>query len=141
MSINRVVLTGRLTKDVELRATPSGANVASFTVAVDGFGRDQNNNPVNQASFISCVAWNTQAKFISTYCKKGSLVALEGRLQTRSYDRKDGTKAYVTEVIADRVENLSPKDNTAPANEPNGYAINDEEDNQTLTYSDDDLPF
>ena len=57
MSINRVVLTGRLTKDVELRATPSGANVASFTVAVDGFGRDQNNNPVNQASFINCVAW------------------------------------------------------------------------------------
>ena len=141
MSINRVVLTGRLTKDVELRATPSGANVASFTVAVDGFGRDQNNNPVNQASFINCVAWNTQAKFISTYCKKGSLVALEGRLQTRSYDRKDGTKAYVTEVITERVENLSPRDNaSAPANETNGYSIN-EEDNQTLSYSDDDLPF
>ena len=140
MSINRVVLTGRLTKDVELRATPSGANVASFTVAVDGFGRDQNNNPVNQASFINCVAWNTQAKFISTYCKKGSLVALEGRLQTRSYDRKDGTKAYVTEVIADRVENLSPRDTTT-ANENNGYAINETEDNQTLSYSDDDLPF
>ena len=141
MSINRVVLTGRLTKDVELRATPSGANVASFTVAVDGFGRDQNNNPVNQASFINCVAWNSQAKFISTYCKKGTLVALEGRLQTRSYDRKDGTKAYVTEVIADRVENLSPKDSSAPATETNGYAINDEEDNQALSYSDDDLPF
>ena len=140
MSINRVVLTGRLTKDVELRATPSGANVASFTVAVDGFGRDQNNNPVNQASFINCVAWNTQAKFISTYCKKGTLVALEGRLQTRSYDRKDGTKAYVTEVIADRVENLSPKDSNAPVNENNGYAIN-EDDNQALSYSDDDLPF
>ena len=140
MSINRVVLTGRLTKDVELRATPSGANVASFTVAVDGFGRDQNNNSVNQASFISCVAWNQQAKFLSTYCKKGSLVALEGRLQTRSYDRKDGTKAYVTEVIADRVENLSPRDNTT-ANENNGYAINEAEDNQTLSYSDDDLPF
>lgn len=142
MSINKVILTGRLTKDVELRATPSGANVASFTVAVDGFGRDQNNNPVNQASFINCVAWNTQAKFISTYCKKGSLVALEGRLQTRSYDRKDGTKAYVTEVVTERVENLSPKDNSsAPANENNGYSINNEEDNQTLSYSDDDLPF
>lgn len=141
MSINKVILTGRLTKDVELRATPSGANVASFTVAVDGFGRDQNNNPVNQASFINCVAWNTQAKFITTYCKKGSLVALEGRLQTRSYDRKDGTKAYVTEVITERVENLSPRDNAAPANETNGYAINEAEDNQTLSYSDDDLPF
>ena len=140
MSINRVVLTGRLTKDVELRATPSGANVASFTVAVDGFGRDQNNNPVNQASFINCVAWNTQAKFISTYCKKGSLVALEGRLQTRSYDRKDGTKAYVTEVVVDRLENLSPKDNNQ-VEEDNGFSINEAEDNQTLSYSDDDLPF
>ena len=58
MSINRVVLTGRLTKDVELRATPSGANVASFTIAVDGFTKDQGNNTVNQASFINCVAWN-----------------------------------------------------------------------------------
>ena len=142
MSINKVILTGRLTKDVELRATPSGANVASFTVAVDGFGRDQNNNPVNQASFINCVAWNTQAKFISTYCKKGSLVALEGRLQTRSYDRKDGTKAYVTEVVADRLENLSPRDGAAQVTENNGFSINEaENDNQALSYSDDDLPF
>ena len=141
MSINKVILTGRLTKDVELRATPSGNNVASFTIAVDGFGRDQNNNPVNQASFINCVAWNQQAKFLSTYCKKGSLVALEGRLQTRSYDRKDGTKAYVTEVVTERVENLSPRDNAAPANETNGYSINNEADNQPLSYSDDDLPF
>ena len=139
MSINRVVLTGRLTKDVELRATPSGNNVASFTIAVDGFGRDQNNNPVNQASFINCVAWNQQAKFLSTYCKKGSLVALEGRLQSRSYDRKDGTKAYVTEVIVDRIENLSPKDAaTTSANE--GFSIQENE-NQPLSYSDDDLPF
>ena len=125
MSINRVVLTGRLTKDVELRATPSGANVASFTVAVDGFGRDQNNNPVNQASFVNCVAWNQTAKFVTTYCKKGSLVALEGRLQTRSYDRKDGTKAYVVEVLVASLQsfdskgsnnNETIKDYTEPAN-------------------------
>ena len=141
MSINRVVLTGRLTKDVELRATPSGNNVASFTVAVDGFGRDQNNNAVNQTSFVNCVAWNQQAKFLSTYCKKGSLVALEGRLQTRSYDRKDGTKAYVTEVIADRVENLSPRESSAPVANDEGFSITDENDNIALSYSDDDLPF
>ena len=140
MSINRVVLTGRLTKDVELRATPSGANVASFTIAVDGFAKDQNNNTVNQASFINCVAWNQTAKFVSTYCKKGSLVATEGRLQSRSYDRKDGTKAYVTEVIVDRLENLSPKDNNQ-LSEDAGFSINEAEDNQTLSYSDDDLPF
>ena len=141
MSINRVVLTGRLTKDVELKATTSGLNVASFTIAVDGFTRDANNNGVNQASFINCVAWNTQAKFVSTYCKKGSLVALEGRLQTRSYDRKDGTKAYVTEVVVDRVENLSPKDNSQVANDDGlDISSNDGNDN-TLSYSDDDLPF
>ncbi len=148
MSINRVVLTGRLTKDVELRVTASSVNVASFTVAVDGFTKDQNNNTVNQASFISCVAWNQSAKFLSTYCKKGSMVALEGRLQTRSYDRRDGTKAYVTEVVVDRVENLSPRDNTnaAVSNDNAGFSINsnnveNEEDNQPLSYSDDDLPF
>ena len=139
MSINRVVLTGRLTKDVELRATPSGASVASFTIAVDGFTKDQNNNTVNQASFINCVAWNQTAKFVSTYCKKGSLVATEGRLQSRSYDRKDGTKAYVTEVIVDRIENLSPKDTTG-TNANEGFSIQ-ENDNQALSYSDDDLPF
>lgn len=141
MSINRVVLTGRLTKDVELKATTSGLNVASFTVAVDGFTRDANNNGVNQASFINCVAWNTQAKFVSTYCKKGSLVALEGRLQSRSYDRKDGTKAYVTEVVVDRIENLSPKDNSQVANDDGlDISSNDGNDN-ALSYSDDDLPF
>ena len=137
MSINRVVLTGRLTRNVELKATSTGNNVASFSVAVDGFTRDQNGN--TQTSFINCVAWNTQAKFVSTYCKKGSLVALEGRLQSRSYDRKDGTKATAVEVIIDRIENLSPKDAaTTSANE--GFSIQENE-NQPLSYSDDDLPF
>ncbi len=143
MSINRVVLTGRLTKDVELRATPSGANVASFSIAVDGFGKDQNNNTVSQASFINCVAWNQSAKFVSTYCKKGSLIALEGRLQSRSYDRRDGTKAYVTEVIIDRVENLSPKDSNSQVSNDGGFSMqeHEENDNSSLSYSDDDLPF
>ena len=137
MSINRVVLTCRLTRDVELKATSTGNNVASFTVAVDGFTSDQNGE--NNSSFINCVAGSNTAKFVSTYCKKGSLVALEGRLQSRSYDRKDGTKAYVTEVIVDRIENLSPKDAaTTSANE--GFSIQENE-NQPLSYSDDDLPF
>ena len=67
-------------------------------------------------------------------------MATEGRLQSRSYDRKDGTKAYVTEVIVDRLENLSPKDNNQ-LSEDAGFSINEAEDNQTLSYSDDDLPF
>ena len=137
MWINGVVLTGRLTRDVELKATSTGNNVASFTVAVDGFTKDQNGETIS--SFINCVAWSNSAKFVSTYCKKGSLVALEGRLQSRSYDRKDGTKAYVTEVIVDRIENLSPKDTTG-TNANEGFSIQ-ENDNQALSYSDDDLPF
>lgn len=142
MSINRVVLTGRLTRDVELKATTSGLNVASFSIAVDGYTKDANNNGVNQASFINCVAWNNQAKFVSTYCHKGSLVALEGRLQSRSYDRKDGTKAYVTEVIVDRIENLSPRDSAPVANDDGlDISSNDGNDNNSLSYSDDDLPF
>ena len=104
MSLNKVILTGRLTKDAELRATATGTDVTSFTLAVDGF---QNNT-----NFINCVAWNQQAKFITTYCKKGSLVGVEGRLQTRTFDRRDGSKATATEVIVERVENYSPKENT-----------------------------
>ena len=133
MAINRVVLTGRLTKDAELKATFTGNDVTSFTLAVDGFNKEQNNT-----NFINCVAWNQQAKFITTYCKKGSLVAIEGRLQTRNFDRKDGTKATATEVVVDRVENYSPKEytqaesvnqNTAPVVNDNPFA------------DDNDLPF
>ena len=134
--MNRVCLTGRLTKDVELRVTPTGTNVAAFTVAVDNFTKDQYGNTVTQASFISCVAWNQQATFLSTYCKKGSLVALEGRLQTRTYDRKDGTKAYVTEVICDRVENLSPREQTEVQPQPQQQS-----QNNVYSFEDDDLPF
>lgn len=132
--MNRVCLTGRLTKDIELRVTPTGTNVASFTLAVDNFTKDAQGNTVTQASFISCVAWNQSAVFLSNYCKKGSLISAEGRLQTRTYDRKDGSKAYVTEVICDRVENLSPREQ-AEEEQPT-------QENNTYQYEDsDDLPF
>ena len=114
MSINRVVLTGRITKDIELRATQSDNKVTSFSIAVDSYSKNQETNTTTtQTSFINCVAWNNQANFLNEYCKKGSLIAIEGRIQSRSYDRRDGTKAYVTEVVVDRVENLtpSPKEN------------------------------
>ena len=148
MSINRVVLTGRLTRDVELKATSTGNNVASFTVAVDGFTRDQNGE--NNSSFINCVAWSNSAKFVSTYCKKGSLVALEGRLQSRSYDRKDGTKAYVTEVVVETLKSLgSGSRNTERTGsnydgyEPTVSTSTDYDTSVDVSYdiSDDDLPF
>ena len=141
MSINRVVLTGRLTKDVDLKATTSGQNVVSFSIAVDSFQKDQDNNKI--AYFINCVAWEKQAQYLGQYCKKGNLLAVEGRLQTRSYDGKSG-KVYVTEVVCDRVENLTPKDSSQsqPASDNNGFSINNnDDDNQSLSYSDEDLPF
>lgn len=154
MSINRVVLTGRITRDVDLRATSTGTNVASFSIAVDMYSRDAENNTNQQASFINCVAWNNSAKFVSDYCKKGTLVAIEGRLQSRSYDRRDGTKAYITEVMVDRIEIMSspnakdvnsdnrPVSQQVP-NEQSGFSIeeNESDDSSELTYSDDDLPF
>lgn len=131
MSLNKAILTGRLTKDADLRSTPTGTEVTSFTLAVDGL-KDNTN-------FINCVAWNNQAKFITTYCKKGSLVAIEGRLQTRNYDRKDGTKATATEVIVERVENYTPKANTeaASANQNTTPVVND----NPFADDDYDLPF
>lgn len=107
MAINSVVLVGRLTKDPELRATTSGANVCSFTLAVDDY-----NGKEKSAHFIECVAWEQPAKFLCAYCKKGSLVGLTGKLIQRSYDRKDGTKAYVVEVLVASLQSFDSKGNS-----------------------------
>lgn len=139
MAINNVVLVGRLTKDVELRATPSGANVCNFTIAVDDY-----NGKENIAYFVECVAWNKQAEFLSNYCRKGHLVGVIGKLTTRSYDRKDGTKAYVTEVLCNQVQSFTQKEKQEKVNnEENHYLDYDHEDKSvdTLVYDDDDLPF
>ena len=108
MAINSVVLVGRLTKDPELRATlVSGANVCSFTLAVDDY-----NGKEKTAHFIECVAWEQPAKFLCAYCKKGSLVGLTGKLTQRSYDRKDGTKSYVIEVLVANLQSFDSKGNS-----------------------------
>jgi len=135
MTINSVVLVGRLTRDVELRATTSGQDVASFTIAVDGIGQNA------QALFMNCTAWGNQAKFVSTYCKKGFLVGVEGRLQQRSFDRKDGTKGSVVEVVCSNIQNLQPKAGTGDSTNNNGFSVEEQEDDQPLEFSDNDLPF
>ena len=102
--LNRVILIGRLTKDPELRSTNSGKSVCSFTLAVDsGFGE------AKRTDFINIVVWSKQGENCSEYLAKGKLAAVEGRLQIRSYDDRDGNKRYVTEVVADNVRFLSPK--------------------------------
>ena len=104
--INNVVLVGRLTRDIELRKTQSGLSVASFTIACDRrLSQEQKNNGEQSADFISCVAWRGSADFLGNYGHKGDTVGIEGRIQTRSYDR-DGQKVYVTEIVANSVSIL-----------------------------------
>ena len=141
--INRVVIAGRLTRDPELRNTQTGTPVVTFTVAVDN--RTRNPDGTRSASFIPVVVFAQGAETVSKFARKGMLVGVDGRLQQRSYDRKDGSKATVIEVIADSVQFLEPKaangeevetpvfDDTARENESSNV--------DTLELPDDDLPF
>lgn len=101
---NRIILIGRLTRDPELRYVPSGAPVASFTLAVDRPFRDQQGN--RETDFIDVVAWRKLAEQVSQYMSKGRMVAVEGRLQIRSYETQEGQKRKVAEVVADGVRFL-----------------------------------
>lgn len=106
--MNKVCLTGRITKDPEVRYTSNGLANLLFTVAVDRSVRDANGN--RQADFISCVAWGQQCEFISRYVKKGNMLSIVGRIQTRNYQGTDNQMHYVTEVVVENVENLTPRD-------------------------------
>ncbi|HYM92232.1 MAG TPA: single-stranded DNA-binding protein [bacterium] len=101
---NRIILIGRLTRDPELRYVPSGAPVASFTLAVDRPFKDQQGN--RETDFIDIVAWRKLAEQVSQYMSKGRMVAVEGRLQIRSYETQDGQKRKVAEVVADGIRFL-----------------------------------
>ena len=117
--MNKVILIGRLARDPEMRTTPSGVATTSFTIAVQrNYANAQGDR---EADFISCVAWRKQAENIAKYCSKGSQVAVEGRIQTRNYDAQDGTKRYVTEVIADNVSFLGGR---STSSESSSYAAN-----------------
>lgn len=117
--MNKVILIGRLARDPEMRTTPSGVATTSFTIAVQrNYANAQGDR---DADFISCVAWRKQAENIAKYCSKGSQVAVEGRIQTRNYDAQDGTKRYVTEVIADNVSFLGGR---STSSESSSYAAN-----------------
>lgn len=104
--MNRTFLVGRITADPELRTTPNGIATTRITVAVN---RMPNANGERVADFINVVVWRRQAENVAKYCTKGSLVGVEGRLQSRSYDAQDGTRRYVTEVVADNITFLGSK--------------------------------
>ena len=99
--LNRVILMGRLVVDPELKTTPSGISVTSFRIAVDRSYAKAGEE--RQTDFINIVCWRNTAEFVCKYFSKGSLIALEGQLQTRSYQDKDGTARYMVEVLADKV--------------------------------------
>ena len=115
--INRVVLTGRLTRDVDLRYTQGGAAVATFTLAVDR--RFTNKSGEREADFISCVIWRKSAENFANFFHKGSLVGIEGRIQTRNYENQQGQRVYVTEVVVEDFSFLEPRSRNANNNAGN----------------------
>ena len=144
--MNKIMLIGRLTKDPELRYTQSGTAVASFTLAVDR--RFSNQNGEREADFINCVAWNKSAEFVANYFHKGKQMALEGRLQVRSYDGNDGQRRWVTEVVAEQVEFVGSKSDNAGGNNRQDYQNNNNASagsnlglGEEIVFDDNDLPF
>lgn len=107
--INRTVLTGRLTRDPELKYTQQGTAVLSFTLAVDRQFKNSNNE--READFLNCVIWRKSAENFAKFTHKGSLIGVDGRLTTRNYDNKQGQKVYVTEVTVDNFALLDSKNN------------------------------
>ncbi len=111
--VNSVVLVGRITKDPEIKYTNTGIPYVQFSVAVDRGVKDANGE--RQADFISCVAWRQTADFMSKFIKKGHMISIQGRIQTRNYQQDNQTR-YITEVLCESVSSLQPRDNNQPAN-------------------------
>lgn len=104
MQLNKVTLIGNITKDIELKSLPSGIKVASFGIATNRKWKDKDGNKQEQAEFHSIIAFGKQAETISQYCGKGDQLFIEGRIQTRSWDKEDGTKAYRTEIVLENFQ-------------------------------------
>lgn len=161
--LNRVVLVGRLTRDPDLRYTSSGLAVANFTVAANRPFRNQQGE--QEADFINCVVWRKTAENLANYMRKGSLIGVDGRIQTRSYEGQDGKMVYVTEVLAENIQFLESRGASQQQRDPSGYSQNDayqhqapshqpstpqmdqprsnpfQNDGEQIDISDDDLPF
>lgn len=143
--INNVVLVGRMTREAELRYTPSNIAVATFTLAVNRDYKSENGE--READFINVVLWRQAAENLANWTKKGSLVGVTGRIQTRNYDNQQGQRVYVTEVVAERFQLLESRGESQGQTQQQNAAPNfARENNQQmatnpLDISDDDLPF
>ena len=142
--LNNISLVGRLTKDVELRYTPSNVAVATFTLAVNRTFKNENGE--READFINCVMWRQQAENLASWAKKGALIGITGRIQTRSYDNQQGQRVYVTEVVAEQFQLLESK-GQGNQTQQRQQAQQETPDfsrsasTNPLDISDDDLPF
>jgi single-strand DNA-binding protein len=146
MDLNKAMIIGRLTRDPEMRTTPTGANVVSFALATNFVWTDQSGQKKEQVEFHNIVAWRKLAETISKYLKKGSRVYIEGRLQTRSWDGQDGKKNYRTEIVADSMIMLDSKgrsDSQEPmaAERPAANEAAPAEELPTIQISNEDIPF
>ncbi|GAO99858.1 single-stranded DNA-binding protein [Fructobacillus ficulneus] len=140
--INRVVLIGRMTRDVELRYTQSGVAVGSFSLAVNRAFK--NNDGEREADFINAVIWRKSAENLANFTGKGAMVAIEGRLQTRNYENNSGQRVYVTEVVVDNfslLENKAEAEKRRAENESSQHTQQTAVNNTEIDISDDDLPF
>ncbi|VKJ72141.1 prophage LambdaSa2, single-strand binding protein [Streptococcus pneumoniae] len=137
--INNVVLVGRLTRDPELRYTPSNVAVATFSLAVNRNFKNQAGD--READFIYCMIWRKQAELFAEWYKKGNLVGITGRIQTRSYDNQQGQRVYVTEVVAETFQLLEKRDNSANQSNIEEQMPASFGTTNPLDISDDDLPF
>lgn len=147
--LNRVVLVGRLTRDPELRFTPNGVAVANFTLAVNR--PFKNGSGEQEADFINIVVWRKPAENAANFLKKGSLTGVDGRVQTRSYDNNEGKRVFVTEVVAESVQFLEPRNSNnqsqggnsgqQKSQRSNNYDNDPFSNDGSIDISDDDLPF
>ncbi len=133
--MNNTCLVGRLTRDPELRHTANNIAVANFTVAINRPFKNENDE--NDADFINCVAWRDRAENTAKFCRKGDMIGVVGRLQTRSYDDKEGNRRFITEVVCENVQFLEPKKDDTAKEQPKPRKPEPEPETPT----DDDLPF
>ena len=140
--MNSICLVGRLTKNVELRYTPSNVAVATFTLAVKRTFKNENGE--READFINCVMWRQQAENLASWAKKGALIGITGRIQTRSYDNQQGQRVYVTEVVAEQFQLLESKgqgNQTQQRQQAQQQAPDFSRQGAPMDISDDMLPF
>lgn len=143
--MNSTCLVGRLTKDVDLRYTQSNVAVATFTLAVNRAFKNENGD--READFINCVMWRQQAENLANWAKKGALIGVTGRIQTRSYDNQQGQRVYVTEVVAEQFQLLESRNSQGQSQGQQRQAQQEtpdfsrNENTNPLDISSDDLPF